>query len=322
MTKPKLRIFGDSFAVNPPDRQSNFYSVDKKHIALIDEFKKVEDNYRPWMHQVADKLDMELVNRSAVGISQDWTMDNIHHVMNEISPDDQVLILLTHPARFWFFHDKPTMTNANIANIDQEVDSNRLEAVKHYLQTIQRPPLDLLMQSERMGWLSATAHRLKWKPIQIVYGFPPVMYPQQSADNFYGPYMEYEKFENLKCSKGNLLDDVESLEVKEGIDEFELWEGYDTRYNHLIKSNHVILSNLIVEAIKNKECVDLKSANWVKRVIDFDLFDNVKFCEKEMNPYYLKLRKKFFKGSTKEARIPWAERLGIFEKFAKKPKKD
>ena len=102
----KLFMVGDSFAAAP----------------------KVGDDYRPWYIQATEKLGMNCENHSMIGVSQDWCFWKLSMHFKELTADDQILVVLTHPGRFWFFDDKPQMTNPNIVNIDKELSKDQLDA--------------------------------------------------------------------------------------------------------------------------------------------------------------------------------------------------
>ena len=94
---------------------------------------KVGDDYRPWYIQATEKLGMNCENHSMIGVSQDWCFWKLSMHFKELTADDQILVVLTHPGRFWFFDDKPQMTNPNIVNIDKELSINeRIEQERFF----------------------------------------------------------------------------------------------------------------------------------------------------------------------------------------------
>ena len=321
----KLYVFGDSFSVIPPGKDITVYfSTAAKNKDLKEQFDKMpEDTFKTWTKQVADNLNLELVNYSVTGGSQEFSCANLHRIAKDITKDDQVVMLLTHPARFWFFDDKPAVTNANISNIDETVPKNHLEAIRYYITYIQRPPLDLQLQSQRLGWMSSVAKAYNWKPIQVIFGFPPVIKSANPGDVFpYEHFCKWNDYENIRCSEGNLLMDVEQRELEESVDEFKIWQGYDTRYNHMLKSNHKVLADLLIEAIKNETNVNITSGKWLQKIITWDSFDDEEFCKKEFNPFFLAIRKKFFTKKFEVVKKPWAERIGLQDILNKRRKKD
>src|SRR6056300_739816 len=171
MHRGTLYIVGDSFT-QPPRK---------------------EDTYAPWFTRLGKEMNMRVVNCSGIGTSQDFAVQQLMGLMHRFTADDKILWLLTHAARFWFFDNRPRLTNANIMNI-------------------QRPPLDLLWQDQRLGWLSAHVKRIGMQAPQIVLGFPRVV-PQDRK--MFDLFFTHEQLDNIRISQGDLLNDVEAPEMKD-----------------------------------------------------------------------------------------------------------
>ena len=285
----KIYMVGDSFSAAP----------------------KVGDEYKPWFLQVADLLQTNVENHSLIGVSQDWCWWKLAQEIPKLTSDDQILIVLTHPGRFWFFDDKPQMTNPNIVNIDKELKPHQMEAVKNFMLHIQRPPLDIQLLSHRLGWLEAQCRVHKLKPVQVLCAFP--LYIQTPYDM--SEHINWTKYEYVKISKGDLLNCVESPEMKSGVDEYDLWKGYDCRYNHMIKSNHKILAEAVAKAIQSGEPIDLVSPEFVKGVLDQSVFDDQDFIQKELESYSITARQQYLEN---QYQTPWAEASGLFDIFKKR----
>ena len=266
---------------------------------------KVGDDYKPWFLQVADQLNMNCENHSLIGVSQDWCFWKLAQHFKDITADDQILIVLTHPGRFWYFDDKPQMTNPNIVNIDKELSPEQMEAVKGFMLQIQRPPLDIQMLSHRLGWLEAQCRVRGLKPVQVLCAFP--LYIKTEYDM--SDHINWTEYEYVKISKGDLLNCVETPEMKKGVDEYELWKGYDCRYNHMIKSNHKILADAVVKGIQSNEPIDLVSPDFVKGVLSTTVFDDQDFIQTELEPFAITARKKYLETQFQK---PWAETSGLF----------
>jgi hypothetical protein len=276
---------------------------------------KMNDPYLPWYVQTADLLGMNCENYSAIGVSQDWCWGNIARHIKKMTTDDQILVVLTHPGRFWFFDDKPQMTNPNIVNLDTELSPQQLEAIKHYMMYIQRPPLDIQMLSHRLGWLESQIRVNKLKPAHVLCAFP--LFIKEGFDMT--EHVNWTEYENILISKGDLLSCVETPECKTGVDEFKLWQGYDCRYNHMIKSNHKILANECARAIQQGEAINITQDQdlFVKQILDYDLFDNQDFIQKELDPQCVIERTDYLEN---KFQTPWAESSGLFD-FLKKDRK-
>ena len=215
---------------------------------------KVGDDYRPWYIQATEKLGMNCENHSMIGVSQDWCFWKLSMHFKELTADDQILVVLTHPGRFWFFDDKPQMTNPNIVNIDKELSKDQLDAVLKFMTHIQRPPLDIQQMSHRIGWLNSQIERYKLRPAHILSAFPLMVdigYDMSELE-------DWSQYKNVIISNGNLQNDIQIKELKQGEpSEYKVWKGYDCRYNHLIKSNHEVLAERVYQGITNGTPIDL-----------------------------------------------------------------
>lgn len=291
-TKSKLYIVGDSFT-QPP---------------------RAEESYQPWFNRLATEMNLQVINCSGMGTSQDFAVQQLSGLMHQMTKHDKILWLLTHAARFWFFDNRPRLTNANIINIDDEMNPEEEQAVKNYMMQIQRPPLDLLWQDTRLGWLSAHAKRIGMQAPQIVLGFPRVVAQDRKMFDI---FFSHEQLDNLRISNGDLLNHVEAPEMKryhqgQGY-ESAVWKGYDCRFNHLIKSNHDIMLQRMITAFDTDKPVDLLSPGWTTAVIDDESIKDPTFIEKELDPWSVQERLKNLEKM--KTATPWAQKAGIANWF-------
>lgn len=287
----RLFVIGDSFSAPP----------------------KEGDPFVPWYVQTASQLNINCENYSAIGVSQDWCWWVLAQNIKKLTPDDQILIVLTHPGRFWFFDDKPQMTNPNIVNLDKELTPEQLEAVKHYMMYIQRPPLDIQLLSHRLGWLESQIAVNQLKPAQVLCAFPLLIKEGFNMEE----HVNWTEYQHIKISKGDLLSCVETPECDDGVDEFKLWQGYDCRYNHMIQSNHKVLADECVRAIQNNEPIDLIQPQFVKKALHYDIFKDEQFIKKELDLNSVTERQDYLENKFQK---PWAESSGLFD-FLKKSKR-
>jgi hypothetical protein len=245
----KLWLVGDSFGyIQPDDLNENVWSI-----------------------QLARKLKCDLQPLCGLGTCQDWVMNEINFFKREITPDDQIVIILTDPARFWFYQDNPWLTNSSVIDFDAIIgNSERAKAAEYYLRYIQRPELDIIMLNHRLGWLNNLVSVKKWKKVIVLVGF-----------GMYIPDME--DYPNLEFSHGKLVD----ISVGEETPTFEKY-GIDVRYNHMCLSNHSILAEKIYNAIETNVPVDLNSG-FIKNLLTSNAcIDDPEFAKKELCPAFIK----------------------------------
>ena len=270
------------------------------------------DPFVNWFGQTAHLLGMGLENYSMIGVSQDWCWWKLAQHIKQLTPHDQILIVATHPGRFWFFDDQPQLTNPHIVNIDKKLSPAQLGAVKSYMMYIQRPPLDIQLLSHRLGWLEAQIQLLGLRPAHVLCAFPLVVNTGHSMEE----HINWLDYKNVIISKGTLIDNVEIPEMQQGLDEYELWKGVDCRYNHMIKSNHAVLANRVAQAVQNGTNIDLTdSTDFVRGVLHKEIFEDQDFCQKEFDLLTVAERKTYLE---KEFQKPWAETSGLFDVFRKK----
>jgi hypothetical protein len=87
----------------------------------------------------------------------------------------------------------------------------------------------------------------------------------------------------------------------------------------MIKSNHKILANECARAIQQGEAINITQDQdlFVKQILDYDLFDNQDFIQKELDPQCVIERTDYLEN---KFQTPWAESSGLFD-FLKKDRK-
>lgn len=244
--KPTLWIVGDSFS----------------HI-------NQEDICEDTWHLILPKtLNFDLHNYSQGGTAQDWAWRNLRDWQFEIKPEDQLIVVLTHPSRFWFFEDRPDVSNHNIIDFDYVInDKERALAAKYFIQYIQRPELDIQALDHKMGWLSNLVYKNNWKKPLIIKAFEQSIYT--------------DLYPNLIFSNGSLYD----VSVAEGNRTVEN-RHTDTRYNHLCLSNHKILAEKITNTITTGCELDL-TTGFRQNIYTKELLENPK--QTELSPAQLQI---------------------------------
>lgn len=245
--KSNLWIFGDSYSV--------IYHDDTDSI---------------WQHLVAQDLDCNLNVYSKNGVAQDWIFHQIESLRDKISADDYVVIILTDPSRFWFFEERPDLSNSWIADLEKHIGAQKSKIIGDYIKYIQRPSLDIQKVAQRLGWLNNLVGIKKWRKPAIIRGFPQFI-------------QHIEDYNNLIISKDNLFE-ISCAEWSATKEVF----GVDPRYNHLCISNHKVLSKKIFSAFNNEEFPDFKS-EFLSNILSDEKIKDLEFCEKELSLYNLAL---------------------------------
>jgi hypothetical protein len=278
-----LYVIGDSFSVPP----------------------KYEDSTQTWPALVAAGLSeqlghpVRLENHSRMGVSQDYCWEFLQALLEaKMTPDDYLIVALTHPSRFWFLDQTPELSNSNIVDLDEHCSKDEAKAIEYYIRYIQRPRLDLIFMNNRMGYLSYQTLKKKLRRPVVIKCFG------QDVD-------QAENWSELNWAKGILMDDVQRWEF-EDVDadlDAKFWHGLDGRYNHLCLSNHKILANKLVNSLITDTACDL-TEGFVKGLIKNNAMQDDEFVLNELDTstvvHNLEHREKYM------PIMPWAKRRKIY----------
>jgi hypothetical protein len=223
---------------------------------------------------------VELVNESWMGVSQDYCWMYLQRWLHDgrISPEDYVIVVMTHPNRYWYIDEKPDLSNGHYTiDLDDHVTAEQSQAIRLYMKEIQRPRLDTIQQLNRLGWLANAVTQWGIRRPLVIKAF---------EFDLYGG----ENYGNLNVAQGNLYD----LQNREFIEATrtsntttDYFAGFDPRYNHFTLSNHKILAALITEALKSDAQLDLTQPEFIENIFDSDTMSDAKFCAEELNPEML-----------------------------------
>lgn len=255
MTKPRLIVVGDSFSVEPMEK---------------------EDAAMTWPREAADRLGLELWNLSQHGVAQDWCFQQLRagfHALDAITAQDRIIVVLTHPNRFWFLEKYPNLSNSHIIGMEQHVSKEQNRAIQGFMQYIQRPELDTLHMVFRLGWLAGYVAKLNLPPPLMIRAF---------GMNI----QEAETHAGMSWAQGTLFD-IQANEFQDPeTTTHDYFRGVDCRYNHLSLRNHKIMADKVVDYFENSEALDL-STGFHKGFIEPKSKLDPEFCSKEFNLYRL-----------------------------------
>lgn len=251
---------------------------------LGDSFSSAQDadtaiDPRTWMKQLAPRLGVERVaNLSIRGVSQEYTWFRLHEILrDQVEPDDYIVIALTHPARRWYHPKYPEISRyEHIWKFGEIGLKKHQEAAKLFVECIQRQDIDVIQVEERLTWLDSMTDRLGLRRPQVLVAF--------------GQDLGYSRtLENICISEGDLCAISENERCFEkGFEHYHNLLTYiDFRYNHLCLSNHLVLTDLLVEAFEQDRPVNLKSDRFLTDMLTPESIQNREWCAHEIDPALL-----------------------------------
>lgn len=256
----KLWIFGDSWS------------------ALFPNY----DPERVWTRQLAHRLSqhlghgVQLRNISLVGSAQDWMISEYVSALEQIEPDDYVVIILTSPARYWYFEEIPSLSNWNILDFDSVVSKERARAVELYIKHIQRPHIDSVALLGRLSIIAYETLTRGFRRPLIVKGFIQDLGPA-------------EYFKELNIAEGELTfiqygeyQDKARVEHLSAQGQPGYFKGADCRFNHLCLSNHDVLVDKFLEGMIADTSPDL-TTGFHENLVAEDWYKDAEFCQQELS---------------------------------------
>ena len=228
-----------------------------------------------WFELAAEQLGCDMVNESFAGVSQDfcWTYLNVWLHEHRVQPEDYVIVVLTHPNRFWYIEDSPDLSNGHwLIDLDNYVTTGQAAAIRGFIEHIQRPALDIVHQTSRLGWLA-------WQ--QVNQGLRrPLILPGFEFDLF-----QARDYSALNVAQGNLYTvQLQEFQPEDRSKNTAYFAGADPRYNHFSLVNHQRLADKIVESFSTGISLDLNTG-FEESVLPAGRVENdPEYCEKNLNP--------------------------------------
>jgi len=250
--KNKLYIFGSSYA---------WYHNDD----------------RTWPFQLAKGLDVEMANLGYPGHGVLQMFYYWQSVQAQMQPGDWNLIHWPRPDRSFFFKDMPNFSQESHGDSDkvlERVDKEVAEKIvglrskfSDYHKFLHVPDhQDWFMQCW-IRWLDSKAKQLGTKTIII------------SENNDFLRLIDQDELENLLVLEKSILEISENESADEKIQKV-FNSGFDPRANHLCISNHRVLTNKILEAVKIGK-FENPNEGWMQQAVTRELLLDNEWCYNE-----------------------------------------
>jgi hypothetical protein len=234
---------------------------------------KGRDQEKTWWFRLAQKLQCKgFTNWSMIGSAQEYAWYMLLVQLDQITPDDYLLIVATHPSRRWWAISDPTLGKVELLKDAAHIDENIAKTAELWERYVQTPQLDSAAVLQRLGWLSAVVQSRGLRKPLVIFGFDQLV-------------PGYDEFKNIKYSKGSLTEDVSNPEVLGGQDTNvynKLMQGIDPRYNHLCLRNHEIMLEKTYNAFTTDQELDL-TTGFELGILTNEAIKDAAFSEKELD---------------------------------------
>jgi hypothetical protein len=242
MIKRKLWVFGDSYGVH-----------------LYEDPKKKTEWF--WAYQLAKQLGCsEYINRSGMGVGNEYIQYQINQQSKSIKPEDYVIVISSSMSRQWLIYDSPHLSNFHVGNLQKIIPRETYEAIRMYATHLMFDERNCLQFAAMLGWVHYMTDKHNWNTI-VVPGFENKGFPVNHKYNVHGSLFDicYDEFKTSK-------------------DEVWFYNDFcktrDNRAGHIIKNNHYILTEKLVDTLTNgtdlrldqgfeKNCISKDNVNFL-----------------------------------------------------------
>lgn len=212
-----------------------------------------------YVNRLQQYLDMPQENFSIFGCANEWIIKNLLYdlVYDNIKPDDFVLVVTTSETRHWLFKNIPDVSNFNgIADLYTALNSREIAALKGFVAHLQNTDLDVQRYFANSALIRNLAQAVESLGARclVIPGFTnPVMSDLRAR------WLESYIYHNPSVV-GSLNNDVcfkefDSLDTS--VKWYRTYNLPDIRANHMLKQNHDVFYDKIIDHLENGTAIDL-----------------------------------------------------------------
>lgn len=227
-----------------------------------------------WAQIISNNLDMPVTCLGLGGSSIDYTYKTFNDYRNQIKNEDIVIVATTHLSRRWFFKDQPRETTFFYYLYDTNECSEKFKYYINYLTN----------NDVYNTYLINFLYNIEYLTKQL--NLHTILLPCfDDTDNF---FKNIPQETPLNIAHGDFY--------KISLNEFDpkFLNSYsihqyiqqELRLNHMIKTNHTILANKIIDNIKIKKPIDL-TTGFVTNVLNAKTLKDIDFSKQELFDVHL-----------------------------------
>lgn len=251
-----LWVFGDSFA---------------------EHFPGLKDQ---WMERVASEFKTNVSSFGLAASSLEYTYHKFNSNRHNIKPDDIIIVTLTSYSRRWFFKYYPgdLVKIYNQGSFDDYKETAKSptgnikeqEALQAYSESLVHNELQETYLLNFLYNLDYLTKKLNLKTIVMINLYDINQLMKDKRDLFSNLYFPDNMMLDIflgEFTKDYMIDFTEAT--------------IDLRINHMVRSNHIVLADKIIDHIKNNKNIDL-AQGFTRNIVSNKSLNDSKFINDEL----------------------------------------
>jgi len=243
-----LWVIGDSYATHRKESKK---------------YRYLEDT---WVERTGRLLNQNVVSHAKFSITVEYIFQKFNKISKDFKENDTVIVTLPYFVRRWHFRTKPLKIFFPTDD-EQTALEHFSDHLIHFNEIHETFLINFLYHADYVS-----------KKLNLHTIMMPTFF---DVDELLKPIKDEFKFINFSDRS---LSDVSIKEIKKECnnDKLNEWlQVHDPRVNHLLRSNHIALSNKIVDNIQNKTPIDL-SNGFDTDIFDFNLAQDKNFITEQL----------------------------------------
>lgn len=219
-----------------------------------------------WVERTRRLLNEEVISYSKPFTTLEYNFHMFNKEKENFKPNDIVLMSITTLTRRWFSKERPF----RILKLSKE-EAQSLNYYNRYLNNI-----DEIHKTYFINFMYNINYVSKKKQIHTI-----ILLNFFDFDSIIDKISSDLSYLNIAKGRIGIISDNEYKPHIVNMSGVDWFMKMDTRFNHLIKSNHIRISDKIIDNIQNKNPIDL-TQGLVQGILDDNLINDPEFIKEEL----------------------------------------
>lgn len=232
-----------------------------------DSFVKMFNDTPEWAYTslIAKEFNTTEKNFGKYSSSLEYTFHQFEEQRNNFVKDDIVIIALSLPDKTFFFHDRPSLSHLWSLDIEQHTPDEKV-AMETYYKHLHNPKNIIINLLNFLYSVQEITQRKQLNTVILKTIFDDV-----------GNIVNQERYPNLHIANGYFWELMKQEISQDSLYSFLNLNKFanDSRVFHFTESNHRIIADSIISAIKQGTEINLQDV-LLKNIFDWDLYNQYK----------------------------------------------